>query len=277
MTLTETERLSLIAAIRETARAHILPRFRALSPTEIAAKSAPDDLVTAADLAAEAALSEAAGRIFPGCLVVGEEAAAADPSLPAGLEDAETAVIIDPVDGTWNFAHGLATFGVIVSVMRGGQVVFGIHYDPLNDDWVEAGAGSGAWLGRRGRHPLRLPKRAPRALSDLFGLIPVWLFDPSRREAAITAQTRFGRTGSLRCSCHEYRLLVQGSVDFLISATAKPWDHAAGMLLTQEAGGAVAMLDGSPYRPGLSEGTLIAAPHPAELERLQTYWAEAVG
>ncbi|MDO5647627.1 inositol monophosphatase family protein [Paracoccus sp. (in: a-proteobacteria)] len=281
MTLSDTERSALIAAVRDAARTHILPRFRSLSPSDIASKSAPDDLVTAADLASEAALTDAARTILPGCVVVGEEAAAADPALPSRLMYADTAVIIDPVDGTWNFAQGLSTFGVILSVMRGGQTVFGLHYDPLNDDWIWAGLGQGAWLDRStqggGTHRLTLPQAAPRPASALFGMLSPWLFDASKRSAAIAAQTQFARTAALRCSCHEYRLLVQGSVDFLLSATAKPWDHVAGVLLTAEAGGVSAMLDGSDYIPGISEGTLINARNAGELETIRKTWWQAMG
>lgn len=252
-------RTALIEAVRRVSVAEILPRFRNLAPDQIASKSAPDDLVTEADRAAEAAIAAAVADILPGALVVGEEATAAAPALPARLADAGTAVIIDPVDGTWNYAHGLSVFGVILSVMQGGRTVFGLHYDPINDDWIEAALGEGTWLVRDSRHRLTLPPRPPRLASELFGLIPVWLFPPETRDAMIMAQTHFGRTGSLRCSCHEYRLLAQGSVDFLLSATAKPWDHAAGVLLATEAGGTARMLDGSDWRPGISKGPLLVA------------------
>ncbi|MFD1881686.1 inositol monophosphatase family protein [Paracoccus pacificus] len=269
MTLSDAERSALIEAVRRAARDHVLPRFRALSPADIATKSAADDLVTAADLAAEASLTQAVAHIFPGALVVGEEAAAADPVLPSRIADADLTVIIDPVDGTWNYANGLSVFGMILSVVRDGRTVFGIHYDPLNDDWVEAGLGTGAWLQHNGRHPLRLAPRPPRPASELFGMIPIWLFDADRRKAMFAAERQLARVGSLRCSCHEYRLLAQGSVDFLLSATAKCWDHAGGVLITTEAGGAAEMLDGSAYRPGESQGSLLAARDRATLEAVR--------
>ncbi|MEM9972287.1 MAG: inositol monophosphatase family protein, partial [Pseudomonadota bacterium] len=101
----------LIEAVRQIAREEILPRFRALRPADIATKSRDDDLVTVADRAAEARLTEATQDILPGVVVVGEEAVAEEPSRRDALADAATCLIIDPVDGTWNFAHGLATFG----------------------------------------------------------------------------------------------------------------------------------------------------------------------
>ncbi|MBA4489372.1 inositol monophosphatase [Paracoccus sp. S1E-3] len=277
MTLSDAERSALIEAVRTAARDHVLPRFRALSPADIASKAAADDLVTAADLAAEAYLTEAVARIFPGALVVGEEAAAADPALPSRIADADVTVIIDPIDGTWNYANGLSVFGMILSVVRDGETVFGLHYDPLNDDWVEAGLGAGAWLHHNGRHRLRLTPRSPRPAAQLFGMIPIWLFEPGRRPAIFEAERRLARVSSLRCSCHEYRLLAQSSVDFLLSATAKSWDHAAGVLIATEAGGATRMLDGGAYLPGLSQGSLLAARDESTLETVQAMIAEIGG
>ncbi|PYE85356.1 inositol monophosphatase family protein [Pseudoroseicyclus aestuarii] len=75
---------------------------------------------------------------------------------------------------------------------------------------------------------------------------------------------------SLRCSCHEYRLLAMGQADFLTATMLKPWDHAAGQLVLAEAGGASALEDGTPYTPTRHEGRLIAASGPRMLEALQT-------
>ena len=113
-----------------------MPRFRALSEADINTKSAPDDLVTAADLAAEALITAQLGRAFPAALILGEEAVAANPSLRDQLADAEMAIIIDPVDGTWNYARGLALFGVILAVTRYGVPIYGLLYDPVIDDWI---------------------------------------------------------------------------------------------------------------------------------------------
>lgn len=256
MTLAEPERAALIASVRRAARELILPHFRALAPDQIRWKSGIDDLVTAADLAAEAAISADARQILPGALIVGEEATAADPSLPARIADADLAVIIDPIDGTWNFANGLSVFGVILAVTSRGRTVFGMLYDPLNDDWIEATLGHGAWYHRHGRHRLMQPAETP---ADPAGLISPWLFPEPRRKAVFEALPRFRRVDNLRCSCHEYRLLAQGGTDFMLSALAKPWDHAAGVLIAQETGALARMLDGGDYLPGTSDGPILVA------------------
>ncbi|MGI9388620.1 MAG: inositol monophosphatase family protein, partial [Boseongicola sp.] len=94
---------ALIDAVREVASQEILPRFRSLDPKDIATKSRKDDLVTIADREAERRLTEAARSILPEAVVVGEEAVADDPDLQNGIADADSCLIIDPIDGTWNF------------------------------------------------------------------------------------------------------------------------------------------------------------------------------
>ena len=105
----ETEGL-IVEAVRRVAVAEILPGFRALAPGDIDTKSGPEDLVTPYDRAAERALATALGAILPGALFVGEESVDADPGLLDRLAAAELAVIVDPIDGTGNYAAGLAVF-----------------------------------------------------------------------------------------------------------------------------------------------------------------------
>lgn len=269
------EEEALIALVRAVAKAEILPRFRRLEVADIRAKTAPDDLVTEADLAAEAAISAGAREIFPEATVVGEEAAAADPSLLAVVDRGLT-VIVDPVDGTWNFANGLALFGVILAVAVEGETRFGLLYDPLLDDWVLARKGGGAWFGRPGEAPVRLSVSPPRNESEMTGFLPLFLFAEERRTAAAAAMIRFGRVTSLRCSCHEYRLLAQGRCDFVVNAHLKVWDHAAGVLAVQEAGGCAELLDGGTYDCRLTAGRLLVANAPSAIEILRARFGAAL-
>ncbi|SUB01113.1 Inositol-1-monophosphatase [Pannonibacter phragmitetus] len=161
----------LIDEVRAGAAEEILPRFRRLSSDMVSAKSAPDDLVTEADRQMKQRLREACARLMPQALFLGEEAVSADRSLLEALPQAELAILCDPVDGTWNFANGLAVFGVIIAVLRRGEPVFGLLYDPLGDDWVMAERGAGAFFARPGSEPERLsvqpgPAGQGRALPD---------------------------------------------------------------------------------------------------------------
>lgn len=246
----------LMTEVADAARAHILPRFRRLDAGEIREKTSAVDLVTEADLACEAALTEAINTHWPEALVVGEEAVAAAPALLDRIAEAETCVILDPVDGTWNFAHGMATFGVIVAVTRFGVPIWGGLYDPLLGDWVVGAEGAGAAFVAEDR---TLPLRPGPAGARLEGYMPMYLFGPTLRPRIFEAMQGFGRVANLRCSCHEYRMLAQGHVDWVLSAELKPWDHAAGALVVAEAGGVARMLDGSAYSAARHTGCLLAA------------------
>lgn len=259
MTLTPAQQALIVQAVRDAAREEIMPRFRNLQPEAIQVKSRADDLVTEADLRTEIRLRDIFTREIPGALVVGEEAVAADPSLRARIAEAELALIIDPVDGTWNFARGLAAFGVIVSATRFGTPVFGLHYDPVMDDWMIADeARPTAHVFADGRE-LALATSPGARPEDAAGYMHFALMPPEMRTALAPALPRIRRSDALRCSCHEYRMLASGAVDFCLSPMLNPWDHAAGVLLCQRAGGVARMMDGRDYNTRITSGLLLSA------------------
>src|SRR4029077_6332694 len=103
------------------------------------------DLVTEADEAAERMITAGIVKQFPGCVVVGEEATAADPSRLNLLANADLAFVVAPVDGTANFAAGLPLFGVMAAAIVRGEVVAAAIHDPICDDTALAIRGEGAW------------------------------------------------------------------------------------------------------------------------------------
>jgi len=131
------------ALIRRTAEAVILPRFRTLSPDQIREKH-PGDLVTVADTEAESMLGQLLTEAVPGTVVCGEEGVACDRRTLDLLDRPEPVWIIDPVDGTANFAHGRPAFAVIVALVEAGITRGGWVHDPLGNVTVHALAGSGA-------------------------------------------------------------------------------------------------------------------------------------
>ncbi|MFD1341530.1 inositol monophosphatase family protein [Litorisediminicola beolgyonensis] len=271
--LSRAQKAEILNLVRRAARAEILPRFRRLAPGEIDQKSGPQDLVTEADRAAEAMIARALQRRFPHALIVGEENVASNPGLVAKLAEAETGFTIDPVDGTWNFANGIAAFGVIISMTRYGIPVWGMLYDPLLDDVIEAEAGAPAEY-RRGRAPARrLKVSGGGAIEDLGGFASLHLLPEAKRIAMATTFPRFQRLTSLRCACHEFRTFAQGGVDFVLAAGLTPWDHSAGAVIGARAGGVVRLLDGSDYRADRREGYLLAAADEATWNRLRDLWA----
>ncbi|WP_413221284.1 inositol monophosphatase family protein [Tritonibacter mobilis] len=250
---------ALISMVRDAARIEIMPRFRNLSAGAITAKSSSIDLVTVADVAAEEHVTRALQTILPGAVVIGEEAVSADPAILDQVADAEVAVIVDPIDGTWNYAHGLSTFGVILAVTVRGKTVFGLLYDPVNDDWVQASLGGGAWMASPGLDPRRLHVAPQRAFSETNGFVPHFMFAKDEQLAVVQGMAQAKRVTSLFCSCHEYRMMAQGHVDFVQTEGLNCWDHAAGVLAALEAGGHAQLSDGRDYAPELTQGYLTVA------------------
>lgn len=271
--LTRAQKAALINLVRRAARAEIMPRFRNLASSDITTKSGPEDLVTEADHAAEAMLSRGLQQMFPHALVVGEEAASADPALRGKIAEADLAFILDPVDGTWNFVNGLAMFGVIISVTRFGKPVYGLLYDPVMDDFISAEEDGPAEMTRATGRARPISTSRGGNVNTLSGYMHFYLMDSAVQDRLAPLMPRFGRIGSLRCSCHEYRMLAQGGADFLLSATLNPWDHAAGVLICQRAGGVVRMLDGRDYNAGIDTGYLLAAPNEESWRKLAEVFA----
>ena len=272
--ITSTQRDLLIACVREAARQRIMPRFRALDPKDISTKSGPADLVTLADTEAEAQISAAVRAAWPEAVVLGEESVAADPPLRAAMGTADTCVVIDPVDGTWNFAKGLAVFGVLVAVLRQGVPVWGLLYDPVMDDWIEAAPGAAAAFvtGAGMSRPLAT---SPEARDErLTGYLPLGLFDKDDRTRIVGEFPDFMRITGLRCALHEYRMVAQGHAEFCLSGPIPhPWDHAAGALAVEAAGGVARFLDGSPYDARRMEGVLLSAGSQAAWDSLARRFA----
>jgi fructose-1,6-bisphosphatase/inositol monophosphatase family enzyme len=258
LTLDIAERTELVRIVREVARAEVLPRWRSVAPVAVSEKSGPQDLVTEADTAAETALTAAIRAGF-GWDVVGEEGVAADAAVQDRLARPGRVVVIDPIDGTWMFAKGQAGFGMILAVVQDGQTVFGLHMDPVPGDWVWAGLGQGAHWARPDGATRALRVAPARPLAEMSGFLSPNLFAERHRAALAAAIPDFTRVLSLRCSAHEYRMLAEGHVDFNLSAALHPWDHAAGVLMVQEAGGVARLIDGTPYAPALRTGHMLAA------------------
>ena len=244
----------IVSALRTTAVREMKPRFRSLSARDVSEKSAGDDLVTAADLATEAAMREAMATILPGTPFIGEEGVEEDPTQLDLIDAGGRVIVIDPIDGTWNFAKGMPTFGTMLSVIEDGETVFGILYEPMVDDWIWAAQGEGTWSGTE---RITLPKPGPfQTLPVLMGFYGM----PPEQWAQVAAlYPKFLRVSDSHASIMDYRLLSTGQAAFKLNRKLNVWDHAAGALCLREAGGHVALLDGTPYAPHLKEGRLLAA------------------
>jgi len=254
------------AILRETAAIEVMPRFRRLAIGDVREKG-PGDLVTVADVASEHRLSAALTALVPGSVVVGEEGADAEPAVLEALAGPGPVWVIDPIDGTGNFAAGRECFAIIVAYVEGGDTVAGWIHDPVNDATVYGAAGEGAW-----RDGVRLSVAPAKPISETTGSAPSRV---RRRVAERGAAERIEVPGHLlqyRCTGREYMDMAQGELDFArYGRRLKPWDHAAGVLLHREAGGFSAVDEaGRPYSPreGIVEGSLLAAADVAMWEAL---------
>lgn len=248
---------AVAALMRRVAQEAILPRYQALAEHEVIAKAA-NDMVTIADTEAEALLAEGLAAILPDAAIIGEEAVHADPSLMSRL-DTGLCWIIDPVDGTNNFAAGKPPFGIILALSDGGETQSGWIYDPLQDRLCIAHKGQGAFVNGEPATARTTGETPPiAAISTVF-------LDPAQRAAV---QARIAPYYTLvdipRCAAEQYPRLVLGVNDISVFERTLPWDHAAGVLFVNEAGGKAARPDGSPYRTDQhGQKGLFAASSPA--------------
>ncbi|MBX4909671.1 MULTISPECIES: inositol monophosphatase [Rhizobium] len=274
MTISDQDILFLGECVKEAARAEIMPRFRNLGDTDVSEKTSATDLVTQADLLAEHRITAALKERFSSALVVGEEAYDADKSVVPALADAELAFVIDPVDGTFNFAAGLPVFGTMLAVTVRGETVAGIIHDPALGDTVTAIKGAGAFLTRQDGQSSRLTVAEPAALNQMVGGMSWGHMEEPDRSRICANMAKARMTFAFNCSAYEYWMVASGKMHFIGHAKLMPWDHLAGVLAHQEAGGHTAKFDGTPYRPGETVGGIISAP---DKESWQLIRREIVG
>ncbi|ARO15158.1 putative inositol monophosphatase protein [Ketogulonicigenium robustum] len=250
----------LIAIMRAAATAEILPRFRNLKSSEIATKSHPGDLVTAADILSERMMTAQIPTVMPDALVVGEEAISENPALRADIGRADPCVILDPVDGTWNFTKGVALFGMILAVARGQVPEFGVLYDPVTQDWVVAHAGQPTRFVTADGFSQTTQTSSETDIACMTGFVPFEIMARHHRQTVTAAMDGFAGATALRCSCHEYRMIARGQAEFLVSHhIPNPWDHAAGVVAVRGAGGVARFIDGEDYNVARRHGYLVTA------------------
>ncbi|MEX0694741.1 MAG: inositol monophosphatase [Rhodospirillales bacterium] len=234
--------------MHDVAAEEILPRFNKLNAADISEKK-PGDLVTIADRASEEALRKRLTALLPGSAVIGEEDFESNPESLRRIAGEAPVWIIDPVDGTHNFAHGKSPFTVIVALLNGGETHAGWIIDPLAGDALWAMRGSGAWQ-----------QNASGSVTQITR--PAKTFAASTMTAGHKLQQRLIRAADAlssavptlveryRCVGREYMDIADGTLDMArYNGILKPWDHAAGCLIVRECGGqADNIKTAEPYR-----------------------------
>ncbi len=249
--------------MRFAAQRSMLPRFRQLAAHEVEMKG-HDDPVTIVDREVEAFLTEALTKLAPGVAVVGEEAVHADAAVLDHLSG--QCWIIDPLDGTANFAEGKEPFGIIIALADAGRAVAGWIYDPNTDRFCHARRGEGAFVdGEHIAARSTVRDRPVAAVSRMF-LTP-------EQSAIVDAKIapHYTLVDIPRCAAEQYPRLALGENDVSSFKRTLAWDHAAGVLWLNEAGGKAARHDGSDYRVDEADKPgLIGASSPA-------IWDEFIG
>lgn len=273
MTFNENEIDWLAGVLAEAAKTEIMPRFRKLDADDIKQKTTAYDLVTEADINAEKYITRILSEKYPDAVVLGEEAVSGGTASLDSLHDAELAFVIDPVDGTYNFASGVPLFGVMLSVVEKGETIAGIIYDPMGQDYIMALRGAGAFH-IQGEHRRRMKVALPKDVSQMLGSVSWQYMEEPLRSKIAANQAKFMSQIGYRCAAHEYRLLSDGHAHFAVYNKLMPWDHLAGSLIHTEAGGYSARFDGSRYLPTHVDGGIIAAPDKESWHAIQkTLWS----
>ncbi|CAM5253635.1 inositol monophosphatase family protein [Streptomyces narbonensis] len=231
-------------AVRKAAAAEIMPRFRQLAAHEVLQKSGPHDLVTVADRAAEAHLTAALTALLPGSVVVGEEAVAEDPEVYEALRGDAPVWIVDPVDGTRQFVNGDPAFCTLVALALRGEILASWTFAPALDAMAVAVRGRGATLNGQ---PIRSGSPEPGEVLEIAASHPDYT-TPEQKRALLGLRVEGVAPRPCGSAGLEYLAVARGEVSGTAFSWEYAWDHAAGLLLVAEAGGAQTTIAGEPFR-----------------------------
>jgi myo-inositol-1(or 4)-monophosphatase len=225
----------------------------------------PGDLVSRADVEAELAIARVIHDAFPGHAIQGEERHSASPS-------AENLWIVDPLDGTTNFAHHIPHFAVSIAYHERGIPTCGVIYNPMTGDWYTAERGEGAWANGKPAHANQHQGIDETLVASGF------YYDRGRlMESTFAALQDFCRQGA-----HGIRRMGAASLDLcsvgcgqfgvFFELQLSVWDFAAGRLFVEEAGGRVTTITGQPLLPARSSVLATNGPlHEAAVQITRRY------
>lgn len=238
------ELAALCDLVAASADAELLPRFRRVAATA----KADGSLLTEADTAMQRTMGRELKSRWPRYDMLGEEMPAAEQR--ALLAGGDTGLwVLDPLDGTSNFAAGLPLFGVSLALVQHGRVVLGVVYDPVARECFAAIAGQGAWLNGE---PLRLACQRTR-LDDCVALVDFKRL-PADLACRLASDAPYRSQRSLGSVALDWCWLAAGRLQLYLHGAQRLWDYGAGGLVFAEAGGAggrLATLDGD-WEEGLS-------------------------
>ncbi len=199
------------------------------------------DIVTDADRASESLILKAIRDEFPGHDILTEES-------QTEMTGSRSLWLVDPLDGTVNFAHGFPHFSVTIALMDHGNLLAGAVYDPLKSEFFCAIKGCGAWLNRKAINVSTSMKLRSSLLGTGFPYDRAYSEDNNVAEfnRMVTRVQGVRRAGS---AALDLAYVACGRLDGFWELKLKPWDQGAGMLLVEEAGGKITDRFGKPADP----------------------------
>lgn len=219
--------------LRDVAEQEVMTRFGKLGEGDVRHKGEHGDLVTAADLEAENRIREGLLRLMPDSVVIGEEGCHKTPEILEQLNGERPVWVVDPVDGTRNFARGKPCFAVMCALIQGGETQMGWILDPISGACATTQKGQGAFVAGQ-----KMTIKAPDRIESLLGSVGERIQDRLKARADAGEAGLPGHYVRYHCVGREYMDLALGKLHFaLYGGKLMPWDHAAGTLLVTEAGG----------------------------------------
>jgi myo-inositol-1(or 4)-monophosphatase len=245
---------ALAHVVRGVARAELLPRFGLVERH----LKLDGSIVTDADHASQAGLQAVLTRRWPGYGMLAEESTPEEQARQLA-EGGGGLWVVDPLDGTSNFAAGLPYFAVSVALVAGGETLLGVVYDPVRDEWFGAARGGGAY---RNGAPLPPPPPPPPMRSAL-AVVDFKRLPPELATRLATAPP-YGSQRSLGAVALDWCWLAAGRFHLYLHGRQRLWDYAAGELVLREAGGLGCTLEGGAApRASLTPRSAVGAFDPA--------------
>ena len=252
-------------AIKAARRAGSIINRAALDRTQLEIRSKQlNDFVTQVDKAAETAIIDIIRQAYPDHAILGEESGAIDGKNTGEGKKIEYRWIIDPLDGTMNYIHGLPQYCVSIGLQHRGALEHGVIYDPAKNELFTASKGRGAFLDDRRIRVTKCAQLKDALVGTGFPYKEMPRLDLYCRQLREIMQGASGvrRTGS---AALDLAYVAAGRLDAFWELGLSPWDVAAGALMVQEAGGLVGDLSGD---SGYLEGSEIAAATPKVFPQL---------
>lgn len=254
----------LATLVVSAAREELLPRFRQVDFS----RKADDSLLTEADLAMQQRLAHELHAHWPHIAFLGEEMTQ-ERQHHLLANDTDGVWIVDPLDGTRNFAAGLPFFSVSVALLLKGEIVLGVVYDPLRDECFTAVKGAGAHCNGMPLQRVMLPHELRHSIALIdFKRLSEDLAARLVTERPFSSQRSFGSVAIDWC------WLAAGRCHTYLHGAQRMWDYAAGALVYAEVGGRVVTLQGEPlFNGSLAPRSAVAALD----EKLFRDWCDWIG